>query len=90
MKSYHNVGHEPFLYYYRDKDAHEIDLILERDGQLHPIEIKKTATPGNKLTQVFSLIEKSPLQRGTGAVLCMADKLGAFDWDNLIIPIPLI
>lgn len=90
VKSYQNSGLEPFLYYYRDADAKEIDLLLERDGKLFPVEIKKMATPPKKLIKVFDLIEKSPLQRGTGAVLCMADKLGAFDRDNLIVPITLI
>ena len=90
MKTYQNAGQEPFLYYYRDKDAREIDLLLEQDGKLFPIEIKKMAAPPKKLTKVFELIDKSPLQRGTGAVLCMANKLGAFDQDNLIVPIALI
>lgn len=90
IKTYQNAGQEPFLYYYRDKDAREIDLILERDGKLFPIEIKKMASPPKKLTKVFDLIDKSPLQRGTGAILCMADQLGAFDQNNLIVPISLI
>ena len=90
VKTYQNAGQEPFLYYYRDKDAREIDLLLEQDGKLFPIEIKKMAAPPKKLTKVFELIGKSPLERGTGAVLCMADRLGAFDQDNLIVPISLI
>lgn len=90
IKTYQNAGQEPFLYYYRDKDARKIDLILERDGKLFPIEIKKMASPPKKLTKVFDLIDKSPLQRGTGAILCMADQLGAFDQNNLIVPISLI
>lgn len=90
IKTYQNAGQEPFLYYYRDKDAREIDLILERDGKLFPIEIKKMASPPKKLTKVFDLIDKSPLQRGTGAILCTADQLGAFDQNNLIVPISLI
>ena len=90
IKTYQNAGQEPFLYYYRDKDAREIDLILEQDGKLFPIEIKKMASPPKKLTKVFDLIDKSPLQRGTGAILCMADQLGAFDQNNLIVPISLI
>ena len=90
MKSYQNAALEPYLYYYRDKDTKEIDLIIEGDGKLCPVEIKKTATPDKKLTQVFHVIDKSPLKRGTGAVLCMAEKLSAFDHDNLIIPVSLI
>lgn len=90
IKSYHNSGIEPFIYYYRDKDTKEIDVIMEGDGKLHPMEIKKTATPASQLTRVFSVIEKSPLVRGTGAVLCTSDKLTAFNSENLVVPIWLI
>ena len=90
MKSYQNAGLEPYLYFYRDRDAKEIDVILEGDGRLFPLEIKKTATPDKRLTRVFGVIEKGPLQLGTGAVLCMADKFSAFDSNNLIVPIWMI
>ena len=90
MKSYQNAGLEPYINYYRDKDAHEIDVIIEGDGKLCPLEIKKTATPDKRITKAFSLIDKSPLVLGTSAVLCMADKLGAFDSDHLIVPIWMI
>ncbi len=90
MKSYQNAGIEPYLYFYRDRDAKEIDVILEGDGKLCPLEIKKTATPDKRLTRVFGVIDKSPLQLGTGAVLCMAEQFSAFDRDNLIVPIWMI
>ena len=90
MKSYQNAGLEPYLYFYRDRDAKEIDVILEGDGRLCPLEIKKTATPDKRLTRVFNVIDRSPLSRGTGAVLCMADRFSAFDRHNLIIPIWMI
>jgi predicted AAA+ superfamily ATPase len=90
MKSYRNSAVEPYLYYYRDRDAKEIDLILERDGALHPIEIKKTAMPSKRLLRVFGVIDKAPLRRGAGAVLCMAEGFGAFDRENLIVPVWMI
>ena len=90
MKSYRNAGLEPYLYFYRDRDAREIDIVLEGDGKLCPLEIKKTATPDKRLTRVFGVIDKSPLQRGTGAILCMADHFSALDRDNLIVPIWMI
>ncbi|MBP7176539.1 MAG: ATP-binding protein [Thermoclostridium sp.] len=90
MKSYQNAGREPFIHYYRDRDAKEIDVIIEGDGKLCPLEIKKTATPDKRLVRTFGVIDKSPLQLGTGAVLCMADKLSAFDRDNLIVPVWMI
>lgn len=90
MKSYQNAGLEPYLYFYRDRDAKEIDVIMEGDGKLCPLEIKKTATPDKRLTCVFGVIDKSPLKLGTGAVLCMAEQFSAFDRDNLIVPIWMI
>lgn len=38
-KNYQNTGKESYLYYYRDKDTKEIDLLIEGDGRLYPIEI---------------------------------------------------
>ena len=68
----------------------EIDIILEGDGKLIPLEIKKTATPDKRIVKGFEVINKSPLELGTGAVLCMADKFSAFDSSNLIVPIWMI
>ena len=90
MKSYQNAGLEPYLYYYRDRDAKEIDVIIERDGKLCPLEIKKTALPDKRIIKAFGIIDKSPLELGTSAVLCMAEGLSAFDRENLIVPIWMI
>jgi len=90
MKSFYNSATTPFIYYYRDKDAREIDIIMEKDGNLYPIEIKKSANPASQLTGVFKLIDKSSLIRSTGAVLCMANNLSAFNTNELIVPVSLI
>ena len=90
MKNYQNAGLEPYLYFYRDRDAKEIDVVLEHDGKICPVEIKKTAAPDKRLTRVFSVMDKSPLKLGTGAILCMADHISAFDRENLIVPIWMI
>ena len=49
MKSYTNNGLEAICHYYRDKDCKEIDIVLEGGGELHPIEINKTASPSISL-----------------------------------------
>jgi len=90
FKSYNNSAKTPFIYYYRDKDMKEIDLILEADGKLCPIEIKKTASPASQLTNVFKTLDKANIGLGHGAVLCMKEELMAFDRQNYIIPIWLI
>lgn len=90
FKSYHNSAKTPFIYYYRDKDMKEIDLIIEADGKLSPIEIKKTATPASQLTNVFKTLDRANIKRGNGCVLCMKEELMAFDSKNYIIPIRLV
>lgn len=90
MKTYLNSGMEPFIYYYRDKDSREIDIVLEHDGILNPLEIKKSANPGSELVKVFKLLDKSSTPRSKGAVLCMKPELTALDKDNFIVPIWMI
>jgi predicted AAA+ superfamily ATPase len=90
IKSYYNAAKTPFLYYYRDKDAKEIDVVIETDGKLLPLEIKKTASPDARLIKVFGVLDKAAVTRGKGAIICMKEKLSAIDSDNLIIPICLI
>ena len=90
MKTYLNSGKEPYMYYYRDKDAKEIDIVLEHDGVLNPIEIKKTSNPGTELIKVFGLLDKSSTPRSKGAVICMKPGLSAIDRDNYIVPIWVI
>lgn len=90
MKTYLNSGKEPYIYYYRDKDAKEIDIVLEHDGVLNPIEIKKTSNPGTELIKVFGLLDKSSTPRSKGAVICMKPELSAIDRDNYIVPVWMI
>lgn len=89
-KTYLNCGKDPYMYYYRDKDAREIDIILEHDGVLNPIEIKKSANPGSELIKVFKLLDKSLAKRSKGAVVCMKPELSAIDRENYIIPVWMI
>lgn len=89
-KTYLNCGKDPYMYYYRDKDAREIDIILEHDGVLNPIEIKKSANPGSELIKVFKLLDKSSAKRSKGAFVCMKPELSAIDRENYIIPVWMI
>ena len=90
MKTYLNSGKEPFMYYYRDKDAKEIDIVLEHDGVLNPIEIKKSSNPGSELTKVFALLDRASTPRSKGAVICMKPELSAIDRENYIVPVWMI
>ncbi len=86
-KTYLNMGEECYLHYYRDKDAKEIDLIIEADGLLHPLEIKKTSSPNLAMTSHFSVLDKALLPVGMGAVICLKETFTALDGKTLVIPV---
>jgi len=101
-KSYLNAGKEPPIYYYRDKDKKEIDLLIYENGTLYPIEIKKSASPGKDAIKHFSVLEPATqpekfggisrlkVNIGSGAVVCMANDLLPIDAKNWYVPAWLI
>jgi predicted AAA+ superfamily ATPase len=74
LKSYYNNGIvTPPLYYYRDKDKNEIDLLIKNGDVLYPVEIKTTGDPTKGMVKAFSLLEGIPdTSVGSGAVVCLA------------------
>ena len=74
LKSYWHNGKMPYMYYYRDTDQKEIDLIIEADDTLYPVEIKKTATFTKFSAKRFSVLAKLGKKIGHGAVLCLKSK----------------
>jgi len=74
LKSYWYNGKTPYFYFYRDKDQKEIDLLIEQDNTLYPIEIKKSATPSLNAASNFALLTKLKQPIGHGAVLCLRQK----------------
>jgi len=89
-KTWLNNARECLMHYYRDKDAHEIDLVFESDGELHPIEIKKSTNPGNELVSAFRILDKGSVPRGTGAIFCLRETISAIDKNTYILPIWMI
>lgn len=90
LKTYQNNAKECLLWYYRDKEGHEIDMIMESDGVLHPLEIKRSANPGSELIGAFDILSKGSIPKGKGAVLCMRPTLSAINSENYIVPIWMI
>jgi predicted AAA+ superfamily ATPase len=88
-KSFINAGKEPPLYYYRDKDKREIDLLVLANGTLYPVEIKKAASPGRDSIKHFAVLRPlagTGMQIGNGAVVCMANDLRPIDAANWCVP----
>ncbi len=89
-KTYMNNGKECLMWYYRDKESNEIDLVIESNGQLHPLEVKRSINPGSELIRAFRILDSGSVPRGTGAILCMRPALSAIDAKHLIVPIWMI
>ncbi len=101
-KSFVNVGKKPPLYYYRDSNTKEIDLILWQNGTLYPIEIKKSSNPVGATknfgalnpvtdeTNFDDLSKHLKMEIGTGNVICLANNLRPIDSRNWTVPVWLI
>ena len=92
MKSYSNQGILDLpLYFYRDRDSNEIDLLIEDSGTLYPIEIKKHADPAKSDIARFSILDKlSNVKRGPGGVVCLYDRLVTLQGDDRAIPVGML
>ena len=76
--------------FYRDTNQKEIDIVLEENGILHPLEIKKGSNPEKKAIGSFRLLEKSGLKIGEGGIICMIEKPFPLDENNNYIPCNII
>lgn len=104
-KSYINNGKRPPLFFYRDSNRKEIDLIIHQNNTLHPVEIKKGSSPKDavKNFSVLAPVEKEPSEEdvfsgtahlktniGTGAVICLSSDIIPIDRKNWYVPAWLI
>ncbi len=87
LKSYWHNGKTPHFYFYRDRDQKEIDLLIEQDGKLYPVEFKKTASPSLNATKNFNALEQLALPTGPGAVICLKETDIPLSKEVMAIPI---
>lgn len=71
LKSYVNAGETPNFYYYRDKDKNEIDLVIERNGKIYPVEFKKAATVSKADVKHFNKLADLKTPVGTGTLISL-------------------
>lgn len=92
IKSYTNNGKDPRtrLYYYRDTNQKEIDLLVFYDNTVYPVEIKKSANPGKVAVKNFEIVKKFGVSIGNGIVLCMTENIMAIDDNNYYVPIEYV
>ena len=92
LKSHLNAGKTiSSVYYYRDRDQKEIDVVIEEDGKIYPIEVKMTANPTKAMGKHFSALDNIPGKvRQPGIILCQYDKKLYLKEDLIALPISYI
>ena len=90
VKNYAYSRDSAILSFYRDDNAKEIDVFVEENGRIHPLEIKKSANPEKKEVKKFKVIEKTALVQGDGGIICMLPQPFPIDALNNFIPSNLI
>ena len=91
IKSFLNNGVDPaqYLYYYRDIDKKEVDILLVKDGALYPVEIKKGVSP-TKPTKNFSVLDKYKMPIMRGMVIDNTDAVRAINDNAFSFPVSLL
>ncbi len=85
LKSWYNSGKEPPLYYYRDIDRKEVDLLMIEAGKVYPMEIKKAKSPSNG-DRNFSVLGTLGLDVMPGLILCLSDDLFPINREAWLCP----
>ena len=90
VKNYSYSKNTALLSFYRDEKSKEVDVFVEENGYIHPLEIKKSANPDKREVRKFDVIEKTTLMKGNGGIVCMMPRPFPIDESNTFIPSNLI
>lgn len=90
VKNYAYAKSKANLSFYRDSNNKEIDVFVEENNLIHPLEIKKSASPDRREVKKYDLLDKASIPRGSGGIVCMCDAPFPIDADNSYIPSNLI
>ena len=92
VKSYTNNQSDPkkHLYYYRDNNGKEIDLLVIDGDNIYPVEIKKGANPDKDAIKNFNIVKKFEMNSPNGCVICLTKDIHAINENNYMIPIEYI
>lgn len=85
---YHSENYD--LSYFRDSNCKEIDLFLEKEGKIHPLEIKLSASPDKREVKKYSILDATGIPRGEGGIICMSPTVIPIDSSNCYIPVNII
>lgn len=86
LKSWWHNGQRPTFHFYRDKDQKEVDALIARDGRLHPVEIKRGASPSLGDIRHFEALGRLGVPLGHGALVCLAGQSLPLTRETSILP----
>lgn len=91
IKNFYSYGVEPsrYLYYYRDIDKKEVDILLVKNGTIYPVEIKKSISPV-KPTKNFKILEKYGMPINQGMIIDNTDKIHILNDHAFVFPVSLL
>lgn len=90
VKNYAYAKNSAIISFYRDDNAKEIDVFVEENGKIHPLEIKKNTNPNIKEVKKFNVLSKTTVEQSFGGIVCMfkypfpIDKMNSYIPSNLI------
>ncbi len=90
LKSYAYSQTKAILTYYRDSNSKEIDIFVEQNNSIHPLEIKKSANPDRREIKKFEVLDKTSIARSYGGIICMCEEVIPIDSRNCFIPCNLL
>lgn len=90
IKTWEYAGRQPTLYFYRDQDQHEIDLLISANGRLHPVEVKRSAAPDAAWLAPARKLAALGITIGEGAIACFTQQRIALARDTVAIPAGMI
>ena len=89
IKSYYNAGKHTDLYYYRDIDGKEIDLLIVEGRDVYPIEIKKSKNPANP-DKNFDVLQNLKMNIKPSLVICMTNELLPYNRKTWLCPVKVL
>ena len=89
IKSFRHAGKRENLYYYRDVDKREIDLLMIENQKIFPIEIKKSSAPSNP-DKNFYVLDKLGLEVKPGLIICASEEVAPYNRDAWYCPVSAV
>lgn len=87
VRSFANAGERPQLTYYRDRNGAEVDFLLEKNGCLYPMEVKRSSTPSINDLRWVKHIPPGSNQLRPGIIFCTANSYTPLPFGAAAFPI---